>query len=114
MAVDITVLSRDHCGYCFKKTKNKSSLRSFSDSTIESGMSLHKRLDPTYRRLLALQSAREKEPHRPFYIHKTCRDAIYNNTIRSDMAAQQAAAAAASAFSRGNHLSLKKIVALRL
>ena len=47
MALDITVLTRKHCGYCFNKTNYRGNLRSFSDYSIELGKSLHKLVDDT-------------------------------------------------------------------
>ena len=47
MALDITVLTRKHCGYCFNKTNYRGNLMSFSDYSIELGKSLHKHVDDT-------------------------------------------------------------------
>ena len=79
---------------------------------IAAGMSDLKRLDPTYQRLLALQSARAKEPNRLFFIHQTCYNSIYDDYVRLQLNVQHSAAAAASADAQGMRLKLK-IASLR-
>lgn len=95
------------CAYCMKSTNEVKKLRSLSDSMIEACKSLHRRIDDEYQRLLAMQVARENDSSRQFLIHKSCYNAIYDATFRSQSAVQRAAEAAASADAQGMCFQLK-------